>query len=261
LRLALDADGAPEEVTAALAVGADGTGSPLRAALGIEARIHDYEQTALLAEVTTVGEAHTAHERFTGDGPLALLPRGGDRRTLIWTLKRDRVDKVAGLERDELARAVQNRLGASLAPVRVETDPVTYPLRRTVADALTAPRAVLVGNAARTLHPVAAQGFNLALRDVCALAECLTGVTDVGDASALARWRRGRRADQWRTQAFTDVLARYFHGAGPLGGGLRAGALLGLDTLAPARHALAAQSTGMLGGLPRVGAWQLRRQP
>lgn len=260
LRLTLGGDAAPVQATTALAVAADGTGSPLREALGVGKTVHDYGQSAVLAGVEAGGDPHTAHERFTTEGPLALLPGDGSRRTLVWTMDRDRVDRIAGLSRDELAAAAGERLGRSLGPLRLLGEPATYPLRLTVAERLGAKRAVLVGNAARTLHPVAAQGFNLALRDVCALADRLHGVADPGDARVLRDWRRERRSDQWRTQAFTDALARGFHGGGLPGGALRAGALLGLDLCPPARHALAAQTMGLVGGLPRVGSWRLGGQ-
>ncbi len=257
LRLTLGGDAAPGCATTALAVGADGTGSPLREALGVGKRVHDYGQSALLVGVEAGGDAHTAHERFTEDGPLALLPGGGRRRTLVWTMERERIDAFAQLAPDALAAVAAERFGRSIAPLRVTGEPASYPLRLTVAERVTAKRAVLVGNAARTLHPVAAQGFNLALRDVCTLAECLHGRADPGDAHVLRAWRRQRRGDQWRTQAFTDVLARGFHGGGLPGGALRAGALLGLDLFPPGRHALAAQTMGLVGGLPRVGSWRL----
>ncbi|PSQ91946.1 MAG: 2-octaprenyl-6-methoxyphenyl hydroxylase [Proteobacteria bacterium SW_6_67_9] len=175
LRLGLTGEAAPGAVSARLGVAADGTGSPLRQALGVGTRVHDYGQSALLVGVACGGDPHTAHERFTADGPVALLPGGGERRTLVWTMDRERVDAFASLGGDALAEAALARLGRSFAPLRTTAEPVSYPLRLTVAERTTLSRAVLVGNAARTLHPVAAQGFNLALRDVCALADQLHG--------------------------------------------------------------------------------------
>lgn len=244
---------------AALAVAADGAASPLREALGIATHVHDYHQTALIAPVEADGEPHTALERFTADGPLALLPRGGRRRTLIWTLPAERADEVAALPTTEFAGAAGRLLGRGLGALSVIAAPVAQPLRRIEAASATAPRAVLVGNAARTLHPIGAQGFNLALRDVCTLAESIVTVGDPGAPDVLADWRSARSRDQWLTRGFTDVLARGFHGGGFALAAARAGALLGLDLCSLGRQGLVAQTTGLLGGLPRVGGWRLDR--
>lgn len=245
-----------------LAVAADGTRSPLRAALGIAASVHDYGQTALLAQVDAGGDPHTAHERFSADGPLALLPGGGARRTLVWTVPAARADTLAALDPDAFAEAAAHRLGRRLGPLRLRTAPVGHALARTTAARTVAQRAALVGNAAATLHPVAAQSFNLALRDVCALAAILDDAGgDPGDAATLAAWARARRADRWRTLALTDALARGGGAGGDAAAALRAGALVGLDLCGAGRHVLAAQTMGLLGGLPRVGRWRLGAAP
>lgn len=242
---------------ARLAVAADGTDSALRRALAIETREHDYRQTALLAAIECGGDAHTAYERFTDDGPLAVLPAGGRRRTLIWSVPPERAAVLQASATDALAAAIAERLGRGLAPVRLLRPPAAWPLRMVEARHTTGYRACLVGNAARTLHPVAAQGFNLALRDVCDLAATLAEVEDPGDEAAHEAWLQRRAADQWRTRNFTDGLARYFAESGVAPGPLRAGALLGLDLCPAGRHLLAAQNMGLLGGLPRVGRWRL----
>ncbi len=242
---------------ARLAVAADGTDSPLRRALAIDTREHDYGQTALLAAIECGGDAHTAHERFTDDGPLAVLPAGGRRRTLIWSVPPERAGELQALDAGALAAAIAARLGRSLAPVRLLRPPSAWPLRMVEAQHSVGYRACLVGNAARTLHPVAAQGFNLALRDVCDLAAALADAGDPGDEAAHEAWLQRRGADQWRTRTFTDGLARHFAEGGAVPGPLRAGALLGLDLCPAGRHLLAAQNMGLLSGLPRVGRWRL----
>lgn len=241
-----------------LAVAADGTGSPLRTALGIPVTEHDYGQVALLARLETGGDPYTAHERFAEDGTLALLPGGGRRRTLIWSAPIEAAERLASLSAEAFTDEVASRLGVDFAPVTLLDGPQQYPLRRVEATRPVTERAVVVGNAARTLHPVAAQGFNLALRDACALAERLLVTDDPGDPEVLAGWRRARRTDQWLTRAFTDLLARGFgHGPRVLAG-VRAGALVGVDLCPAARHALSAQTMGLVEGLPRVGRWRLR---
>ncbi len=239
-----------------LAVAAEGTQSPLRAALGIDSRSHDYEQTALLLDVTANGCGDVAHERFTHEGTIALLPRGEGHWTLVWALAREDAERWLAATPAELGEALTERLGQGHAPVAVAAPPQAYPLHRVEADAAVAQRGVVIGNAVRTLHPVAAQGFNLALRDACALAEHLESAPDPGAGDCLAAWQRARWLDQRLTRDFTDILARGFgHGPRALAG-VRAGALLGLDLCSGARRQLAAQTLGLARGLPRVGSWR-----
>lgn len=252
------ADGVAQCHRSRLVVAADGTASPLRTALGIGAQTFDYGQSALLADVQAEGDPCTAHERFTADGALALLPAGGRCRTLVWTLSTSEAESMCGLSAPAFAAAVGERLGCQHQPVELLRKSRAWPLTRVEAEAAVGQRAVLVGNAVRTLHPVAAQGFNLALRDVCSLAEHLLEVEDPGTPACLDAWQQRRRRDQWLTRTFTDVMARGFaHGKG-VPPSLRAGALLGLDLCTSGRHLLAAQTMGLTGGLPRVGRWRIR---
>jgi 2-octaprenyl-6-methoxyphenol hydroxylase len=261
VRLAIDGPDGHTERRARLAVAADGTRSPLREQLGIGVREYDYGQTALLLPLDTGGDPNTGYERFTDEGPMALLPAGGRRRTLIWTLPPDRAEAMAALAPGRIAERVAARLGRSFGPIVPHGPPAAWPLKRVEAERGHEGRVVLIGNAARTLHPVGAQGFNLALRDVCGLAAALESARDPGDGETLAAWSRARRADRWRTRLFTDVLARGFVRGGRGFGAVRAGALLGLDSCSVARDGLAAQTMGLLGGLPRVGNWHLERRP
>jgi 2-octaprenyl-6-methoxyphenol hydroxylase len=260
VRLGIDGPGGVTERRARLAVAADGTRSALRERLGIGVREHDYGQTALLVPIDTGGDPHTGYERFTAEGPMALLPAGGRRRTLIWTLPPEDAESMAALGPDELAKRIAPRLGRGFGAAVPQGAPAAWPLRRVEAKQGYAGRVALLGNAARTLHPVGAQGFNLALRDVCGLAAALGHARDPGDGERLAAWAHTRRSDRWRTRLFTDILARGFVRGGSAFGAVRAGALLGLDSCSIARDTLAAQTMGLLGGLPRVGAWRLERR-
>ncbi len=261
VRLGIDGPDGHTERGARLAVAADGTRSPLRERLGIGVREYDYGQTALLLPLETGGDPNTGYERFTAEGPMALLPAGGRRRTLIWTLPPDSAETMAALTPERIAERVAALLGRSFGPIVPHGPPAAWPLRRVEAERGYDGRVALLGNAARTLHPVGAQGFNLALRDVCGLAAALEPARDPGDGETLAAWSRARQADRWRTRLFTDVLARGFVRGGHGLGAVRAGALLGLDSCSVARDGLAAQTMGLLGGLPRVGSWHLERRP
>ena len=127
-----------------------------------------------------------------------------------------------------------------------------YPLALTRADAAVAPRTVLIGNAAQSLHPVAGQGFNLALRDVAALAELLVAAGDPGAPQLLERFAAGRAADRSGVTRFTDGLIRLFGDPRTPVRVLRDAGLLLFDLLPPAKSALARVSLGFGGRTPRL---------
>src|SRR3989440_6624159 len=158
--------------------------------------------------------AVTAFERFTPEGPLALLPHAG-RYALIWSLRPERAQRlVAASEADFLAElnAVAGAIGHG---TRVEQRAV-QPLTLKVRAARVTGNEVYIGNAAQTLHPVAGQGLNLGLRDAWELARFLGGAVDPGSAPTLARFAAQRRLDAGATIRITDFLAGGFAGDNPL---------------------------------------------
>ena len=187
-----------------------------------------YAQDALLTVVRLAAHAGTtAHERFTAEGPLALLPHAG-RYALIWSASPARVRRLAEMPAAgflaELAAAI-GRL-----PTPIEAEPRTVrPLTLRVRPARVAERAVYIGNAAQTLHPVAGQGLNLGLRDAWELAQILRDANDPGDPTTLARYSARRRLDAGATVRITDVLAGAFLGSGRLASAARGAALTALD--------------------------------
>ncbi len=250
-------DGAEQTLAAALVIAADGARSPLRSMAGIDIDVHDYGQTAIIANVTTSQpHANEAFERFTDQGPLAMLPMAGQRCSLVWTMATGRAEqRLADLEEtflDDLQRAFGFRLG------RIERvgKRQSYPLTLVRARAQTSPRVALIGNAAHALHPVAGQGFNLGLRDVAAMAEVLAEASrdgaDPGSQAVLDAYARWRREDHERVITMTDSLVRLF--TNPLGPvkAARALALLGLDLLPTAKAGFVRQTTGLAGRLPRL---------
>jgi 2-octaprenyl-6-methoxyphenol hydroxylase len=242
---------------ARLVVAADGANSALRGALGIAAEVTDYGQQALVCELET-GRAHrnTAYERFTADGPMAVLPAGEHRCALIWARPEAEAARLAGARPADLARAVQAAFGHRLGRLRIATPVRLFALRMLEAERNVAGRVVLLGNAAHTLHPVAAQGFNLTLRETAWLAELLhegwQAGQPPGEADQLARFAQAFAADLKRTIGFTDALARLFTtpGLGPL----RGAALAGLDVVPPLKRRLARLGMGLLGPVPRLAA-------
>jgi len=190
-----------------------------------------YGQSALVALVRTRPEAAaTAFERFTADGPLALLPCAG-RYALIWTAPPERAAELAAMDEERfLAELAQAAGSAPGAPVAVEQRSVR-PLARRVRAARIAPRAVYIGNAAQTLHPVAGQGLNLGLRDAWQLARELAQAPDPGDAAVLARYAARRRLDTSATIGVTHWLATGFAGSNRALRAARGLALTALDVL------------------------------
>jgi 2-octaprenyl-6-methoxyphenol hydroxylase len=247
-------------VATRLLVVADGARSRLRAALGIEARTRPYGQVAIIG---TVGLARgrvgdTAWERFTPAGPLALLPAGPDRYAFVVTRRAADAEAVLALDDAAFAALLQREFGSRAGRFGPPGPRVAYPLDLVTAAAITAPRAVVIGNAAHGLHPVAGQGYNLGLRDVAALAEVIADAVradagaDPGGDAVLDRYRRWRTADQRNVVSFTDGLIRLFGADLPAAGALRGLALLGFDVAPGAKPLLARTAMGLGGRMTRL---------
>jgi 2-octaprenyl-6-methoxyphenol hydroxylase len=196
---------------AKLIVGADGGHSSVRQLLNISQQISDYGQTALVTTITT-SKAHqnVAYERFTPSGPLALLPMGTHHCAVVWTRKTDEAEALmSGSEANFIAQ-LQTCFGWRLGELTLNAPRRAFPLSLIQADAMISERAVIVGNAAHQLHPVAGQGFNLGLRDVVVLAEMLQTENDIGAMAFLKRFSQLRQADQSRTIQFTNSVVQIF---------------------------------------------------
>ena len=204
----LEQAGQARRLRTRLLVAADGTHSLARDAFGIGTDEHDYGQTLVVCSIATDRAPDgTAYERFTAQGPVALLPMAGGHYGAICGVARDDAARVLALDDAGYAGYFQARFGWRAGRVVRAGARSGYPIRRRVAQAITAPRAVVMGNAAQTLHPIGAQGFNLGLRDALTLAEVLAG-DDPGAPALLAEYAQRRRDDRERTLAFSDGLAR-----------------------------------------------------
>jgi 2-octaprenyl-6-methoxyphenol hydroxylase len=242
------------EIETSLVVAADGVQSAVRSAFGVEAESRDYEQTAVITTVLPQRfHDHVAYERFTANGPLALLPLEGGRCTLVLTLNRATAQSAMAWSDEEFLAELQRRFGFRLGRFLKVGRRVPYPLSLSRASRTSAGRCVIVGNAAQGLHPVAGMGFNLGLRDVASLAELIADRRrephfDAGAATLLADYDAWRAADRGGVIAFTDGLVRMF--ASPLGvvQRLRNVGLLAFDLFPPAKAALSRLSTGAGGG-------------
>lgn len=235
-----------------LLAAADGADSAVRAALGIGAEVRDYAQQAVVSAVRlTRPHRGVAYERFTAEGPLALIPKPGDAASLVWTLPTAAASAALALGDEEYLARAQEVFGGRLGRFAALGRRSAHPLRRVVAKTPAAARVVLLGNAAQSLHPVAAQGFNLGLRDVAALAAALRATPeDPGAASVLAGFAEARASDRRRVSDFTDFLVRSFSNRVPGLAQARHWGLVAADLLPGARERLLRQHLGHFGLLP-----------
>jgi 2-octaprenyl-6-methoxyphenol hydroxylase len=202
------------------------------------ALVHDYQQRALLCRAEMADpHAQCAYERFTPDGPLALLPLGED-YAVVWTQPAARAEALLAADDADWLAALQAAFGTQVRFTAIR-DRASYPLALKLRLNPTAPRCVWLGNAAQTLHPVAGQGLNLALRDAWELVEAIRDAQDPGDAHVLARYARSRALDRFAAAGFSDALVRSFGSRLPGLATARGLGLAALDALPPLRHFLA----------------------
>jgi 2-octaprenyl-6-methoxyphenol hydroxylase len=224
MRVPVDA----EAGAASLAVHAEGASETLREKA--------YGQEAIVALVTTSPAAGaTAWERFTPQGPLALLPLGG-RYGAVWGMHPERARALCGAPEPEFLAALAGAFGGRAGEFLAVGERGRVPLALRVRPSRIGEREAYVGNAAQMLHPVAGQGLNLGLRDAWDLAQALRDAPDPGDARVLERFARMRRMDAAAGVRVTDFLAGAFLGANPLAGLMRGFGLTALDICLPARR-------------------------
>lgn len=200
--------------SAPLLIGADGTKSQVAAAAGIGQKIlREYGQTALITNVQ-VQQPHQnrAFERFTEEGPLALLPMQNNLMSLVWCVKYP--DELMRMDKQAFLARLQQRFGWRLGKFQQCGQRFAYPLNLSYAEQHVQPRIALIGNAAQTLHPIAGQGFNLGIRDVMTLADILATAyqqqQDLGSYELLRQYENARLSDQQNTMDLTDGLLSIF---------------------------------------------------
>jgi 2-octaprenyl-6-methoxyphenol hydroxylase len=257
VKIEIAAAGAKSAIDAKLIVAADGAQSAVRSAFGVAAEVRDYGQTAVITTVLPQRfHDNVAYERFTPSGPLALLPVEGGRCTLVLTLTTEAAQSALAWSDQEFLAEVQRRFGFRLGRFLKVGRRVAYPLSLTQADRTSAPRCVIIGNAAQGLHPVAGMGFNLGLRDAASLAELIAESTrsgaDPGHLKLLREYDAWRSADRGGVIAFTDGLVRMFSNPLSVVARLRNFGLLAFDLLPPAKSALSRLSTGGGGRVPKL---------
>jgi 2-octaprenyl-6-methoxyphenol hydroxylase len=230
-----------------LAVLADGGRSNLREQLGISVRTQPYDQTALIANITP-SEAHRgqAFERFTDQGPMALLPLPENRCALVWTRNGNDAERLLKLDDRSFLAELQGIFGYRLGALKQVGVRHAYPLNLVEAQEQVRSHLAVLGNAAHSLHPIAGQGFNLSLRDAASLAEALLASDDApGSLATLQAYAQRQRLDQTLTVGFSDHVTRLFSSDQSLVTAGRNIGLLGLDLLPSAKRWFARQAMGL----------------
>lgn len=237
-----------ETLSCKLLVAADGAQSKTRDMLGVGAEHHDTGHAALIANIG-LAQPHNgrAYERFVDDGPLAMLPMTDNRSALIWTGPVARIETLRAMPSADFLAAVQEQFGQRLGELASVGERTTYPLilTRTFAQAL--PHAVVVGNAAHTLHPVAGQGFNLTLRDLHLLADKVCASETLGELSSLQAYVDARISDQALISRVSHWLPKFFRiQTGAISHARQLG-LIAFDLLPAVRSRFARKAMGFAG--------------
>ena len=244
-------------LAAPLVVGAEGRGSVVRTAAGVETLGWSYGQNGVVATVALERDHQgVAYEYFLPSGPFAILPLTGRRASLVWTESTRRGEALRGA-RDEVFHAhLRRRFGDFLGHVEAVGPRFVYPLAIQLAADLVAPRTALVGDAAHAIHPLAGQGLNLGLKDAAALAEVLAEAArlgeDIGSGAVLERYARWRRLDNLAVSLACDGFNRLFSNDNPALRLARGAGLAAVNRIGPARRFLMQEAGGALGDLPKL---------
>lgn len=244
-------------ISAALIVAADGRNSPARQAAGINLVGWPYDQMGLVATVEhELPHNGRAEEHFTPSGPFAILPLPGNRSSLVWTARRAEGERMLSLGDGDFANELRRRFGDHLGDVRVISGRHGYPLAMFLAEDFIGQRLALAGDSAHVLHPLAGLGFNMGLRDVAALAECVHDAAslgqDIGNKAVLQRYAQWRRFDTVATAAAMDGMNRLFSNTNPVLTLLRRAGLLAVNRMGGLKSLFVKEAAGLSGDLPKL---------
>ncbi|MFT5484516.1 MAG: 2-octaprenyl-6-methoxyphenol hydroxylase [Halieaceae bacterium] len=251
-----------QQIHCQLLVVADGANSRLRSELGMDTQTTEYRQSALIANIG-LAQSHggMAFERFTSTGPIAMLPLPPDaqrqhRAALVWTVPGDAQEELLALPDAEFLQRLQSQFGYRLGRLVRVGERGSYPLSLVRAREQVRSGVVVMGNAAHSLHPVAGQGYNLALRDVEALCRVLgAGIDngcDIGSLEVLGRYATQQNLDQERTIGFSDRITGVFSHPDPVVGVARDLGLVLLDIMPDLKQRFVSYAAGTA-GFPSYG--------
>lgn len=213
-KITFETNGDKKTIDSKLVILADGSRSALKECLHFESEVVDYEKSAIVCNVKTqLSHNNEAFERFTKDGPFALLPLSDQRMSLVWSVPNESVDHYLNCSEkefsDSLVKIFGNRLGRFIKIGQRQS----FPLQQWQSHNLIKQRCMLIGNSAQALHPIAGQGFNLALRDILAFVKNIEpedSTFDFGDYPFLKNFVEQRRQDRNNTVKSTESLVRLF---------------------------------------------------
>lgn len=262
--LHLETAGANKVLEARLVVAADGANSFIREHLQIPTKTRDYGQTAIICNVTPE-KSHDgrAFECLTETGPFAVLPHTGQRCGLVWSVATADAAEILDLDDEAFLTRAQTRFGKQLGAFKKVGQRSAYPLKLVRASEDVRERLVILGNAAHAIHPIGAQGFNLALRDAAVLAEVLADddLGDPGVTGLLHTYSAWRQQDQRGTIATSDGMTRLFSHPSPIAAGLRTSGIIAHAISPSLRRYSAIKAMGYRGRVPRLALGeQLRPQ-
>lgn len=227
------------ELSSALVVLADG-GRSLEAVAGLKRETKEYGHDALISKVSAeLPHNNIAYERFTAQGPMALLPNGGRDFSLVWTGDRSYIASLLELSDAEFLAQFHAAFGDRVGRFLSVGKRMTFPLRLSQLQETDTPHLVVVGNAAQTMHPVAGQGFNVGLRDAEVLARHISKADDaLGSSEMLAAYRTDRKTDTKNGLLFTDFLVNIFSNDIPVISALRSAGIGMFDLVKPVKRLL-----------------------
>ena len=257
MELEITETGETRTITAGLLVGADGSRSLVRRLADINTNEKDFKQTAIVTNVTTQKPNDaTAFERFTPHGPVALLPIDKNRSVLVFTVERNDAEQYLAMSDEAFIKEVENEFGRRLGRIEQVGQRRSYLLFFIEALQQYQPQLVLLGNAAHSIHPNAAQGFNLGLRDVAGLAECIfAGINkgyDVSDISILEDYIELRQKDQKLIMQLSNKLAGIFYNEYPVLSSARNAGMFLLDVIPELKKSFMQTTMGLAGIQPRL---------
>ena len=246
-------------LAASLLIAADGAGSPVREALAIKTRTHDYHQTSVVGLVKT-SEPHrdTAWQRFLPGGPLAFLPMQDGWSSIVWTLPTAEAERVMELDKKAFHAELSEAFACRLGEIVDSGERESWPLRRMHAEHYVENRVALIGDAAHAIHPLAGQGVNLGLLDAAALSEVIVAAVqndrDPGALRVLRRYERWRRGENLLMMSAMDVINRTFSNTQSPLGRLRNLGLSLANRSGTVRQLFMRHATGLSGDLPALAA-------
>ncbi|NNE39187.1 MAG: 2-octaprenyl-6-methoxyphenyl hydroxylase [Gammaproteobacteria bacterium] len=258
ISLSMENGNAVQEILCKLVVGADGSHSRVKAMAGLQAEIKDYHQTAIVSNISTdISDGDTAYERFTPQGPLALLPLGESDFVSILCVDNKTYQQYMEMTDDMYISQLQEVAGKRIGNITMSGSRHAYPLQLLKADPSFCDRIVMLGNAAHSIHPNGAQGFNLGLRDTACLAELLIKNRrlpgfDPGAKSILEQYQSIRKHDQDRVIGFSDGLTEIFYSQNPVKKVFRNSAMTLLNVMPGLKRKFAMLAMGLDGNQPSL---------